>query len=390
MALPDDRTIDTSKFPEKVRRFVAPEAPAPMKLMLARGLVPMKPLVQICALHQLAHAERGDVATTARDSALKMPVATVVQIAQQPLLPVVLDWMADVFASAREVLQAIVLNRLTDIDTLVRMAKRGDEEITEVIARNQQRLLESAALVEALYLNRNTRASTADRVIDFAARNDMDLSRIPGYQEILAAVRGEDIANRTPEQEAAIDAGFKDVSSIFANLPDDFGDELELDLGDGSPESGKARRAEEQAAQEEADTGKSAAGRIRDMNVAQKVRLASMGNKSERAILIGDTNKIVSRAVIRSPAVNDQEVMGYAGNKSLDEEVIRYIASQRKWTRHYRVKKALVENPKCPVALAMAFLPHLRVADLRGVSRSKSVPPSVSKAAKEMLKARMK
>ena len=55
MALPEDRTIPADKFPDKVRRFVAPDAAPQLKQMLAQGAVPMKPLVQVCALHQVAH-----------------------------------------------------------------------------------------------------------------------------------------------------------------------------------------------------------------------------------------------------------------------------------------------------------------------------------------------
>ncbi len=385
MALPATKTIDPGKFPEKVRRFVSPDSPAPMRMMLARGLVPMKPLVQMCALYQLAMGDDAEVARTARESAAKIPAATAGQIAGQPLIPLVLDWMVDVYSTQSDIVRGVLLNRLTDIDTLVRVAEKADEGTCETIARNQQRLLESSALVRALYMNRACRASTADRVVDFAARNGMDLSSIPGHREILAAIHGEGVETRSPQQDAAIDDVFRDVTQILDDLPED------IDADISAPESAAVRRAEEAGdVEEEGKKKMSAAGRIRQMNIAQKVRLAVMGNGSERAILIGDTNKMVSRAVIRSPAITDNEIFKFAKNKALDEEIIGFIASRKKWTRHYRVKKSLVMNPKTPLAVALTFLTHMRNADLRAVARSKGCPPVIAKRAKEMVKQRMK
>lgn len=379
MALPAEKQIDPGKFPEKVRRFVSPDSPPPMRMMLARGLVPMKPLVQMCALYQLAQGADADVASTARDSAKKIPVATVGQIASQPLIPLVLDWMTDVYRDQQDIVRAVLLNRLTDIDTLVRVAEKADEETCEVIARNQQRLLESAQLVRALYMNRSCRASTADRVVDFAARNGLDLSSIPGHKEILAAIHGEDIGSKTEAELAAEDEVFRAVT-----LLDDFPEDFDADIS--APESAAARRADEQGEEAEPQRKGSAAGRIRDMNIAQKVRLAMMGNSSERAILIKDSNKMVSRAVIRSPALTDNEVYKFANNKALDEEIIGFIARRKKWTRHYRLKKALCLNPKTPLSVALNFLAYLRLNDLREVARSRGTSPGVAKAAKAAVK----
>ena len=128
---------------------------------------------------------------------------------------------------------------------------------------------------------------------------------------------------------------------------------------------------------------KSAAGRIQDLNVAQKVRLAMMGSATEQGILIRDSNKMVARTVIRSPGVTDSEVLAYAKNRSLIEEVISFIANNRKWTRHYGVKLNLIKNPKTPTAAAMRFLAHLRLSDLRGVAKSRDVPAPNFKGGKE-------
>jgi hypothetical protein len=125
--------------------------------------------------------------------------------------------------------------------------------------------------------------------------------------------------------------------------------------------------------------------RVAKLNVAQKVRLAMLGNQMERALLMREPNKLVQRAVIRSAAVTDNEAIGYAKNRGLPEEIVAYIAGNRQWTRHYQMKLSLVKNPKCPLHFAMGFMKMLRTNDLRLLVRDKNVSPTISKMAKNLL-----
>jgi hypothetical protein len=387
MALPENRAIPLRKFPEKVRRFVDPEAPEQLKDMLARGLVPMKPLVQVCALYQLHVLESDKFGSDVTATLRRLPIQTVKQITTQPLQPVVLDWLSKVFTDA-DIIRTILLNRLTDDETIARLARTAVEDQCELIARNQIRLLRAPELVETLYFNRNTRASTADRILDFAARNDLSLPNIPHYKDVVAAIRGE-MPTSTAEAEAA-DQAFRDAQDALAEMTGSKSDEhleaagnaLADDLG---PEAANQDGLEEHEQEEVAHAAK----KIRELNVSQKVRLALMGTAGDRAVLIRDANKLVSRTVVRSPAVTDSEAIGYAKNKSLADEVIAYIAGNKKWTRHYQVKFNLVMNPKTPLSDSLKFLPHLRLNDLRALARSRDVPGPVRKAAKNMMRNRL-
>lgn len=370
MALPEDRNIDVSKFPDQVQKFLSPQAPTQMKLMVARGMVPMQPVVQVCSLYQLCQTGESEVVQAAVQTLRKLPAQTLKQTVAQPLFPVVLDWLAEVFVNESDVVRVILLNKNTDNDTFVRVAAKADEETCELIARNQQRLLEAPKIIAKLYFNRALRASTADRMIDFAARNEVDLSDIPAAKEIIAAIQGIELPSE--EEARAADERFKAAQKILASVPEDVDLDDRLDLPEHEEEP------------EEVRSGRSAAGLIRDMNIAQKLRLAMMGGKNERSILIRDTNKLVARSVIRSPAIGDSEVMLYAANKSLLDEIIAYIARNKKWTRSYQMKLILINNPKTPTSEAMTFLRHLRVADLRQVAKSKNVPGPIAKAAKQM------
>lgn len=372
--------IPLDKFPANARRFVEPSAPPQMQRMVADAMVPMKPIIQVCSLYQFAVGDDPDLAQRATQSLNKIPVPTLVEVVKKPLLPQVLHWVCITLRRSREVVRAILTNAKTQIETLVEIAGEADENTCDQISRNQIRLVESPDLIEALFLNPNMRASSVDRMLDFAARNEMDLSNIPGYDEILADIQGR--APMDAQAEAAADAAFR-------SRMDEALQEKEVDptITDG-PVAAQAYTQEE-SEEDEHKGSRSAAGRIRELNIAQKVRLAMMGSATDRAILIKDTNKVVARTVIRSPGISDSEVMKFSKNKALLDEVIGYIATNKKWTRHYQIKKNLVSNPKTPLAITMKFLTHLRTQDLRLIARSKDIPGPVAKAANQMVKKRL-
>ena len=189
MALPDDRRIDVSRFPQQIQRFLSDEAPTQARLIVARGTLPMPPVVQACALYQLQVTSDDEVRLAALETMKRMAPAAVRQVAGEALPPVVLDWIAEVFQAQQPIVRTVLLNANTDGDTFVRLARLGDEATTETIALNQARLLSTPGLIQALYLNRNTRASTADRIVDFGVRNQVDLRDLPCYDEIVAAIQ---------------------------------------------------------------------------------------------------------------------------------------------------------------------------------------------------------
>jgi hypothetical protein len=123
---------------------------------------------------------------------------------------------------------------------------------------------------------------------------------------------------------------------------------------------------------------------IWSLPVPMKIRLAMLGNAFDRAILIRDPKKIVAIAAVKSPGMTDVEIQKYAALSTLAEEVVGYIANRRDWTRLYSVKLSLVNNPKCPVGMAMRLLPLLREKDVESVARSKGIPSALAAMARKL------
>lgn len=125
--------------------------------------------------------------------------------------------------------------------------------------------------------------------------------------------------------------------------------------------------------------------KIQRMTVAERMKLALLGNKEVRSILIRDPVRSVQVSVIQNPRITDSEVERIASSRSVDEEVLRMILKSREWLKYYSVKVALVNNPRTPIKESLRLLGHLREKDLKEVARSRNLPNPVVVGAKRLL-----
>jgi hypothetical protein len=172
-------------------------------------------------------------------------------------------------------------------------------------------------------------------------------------------------------------AGFLGRSDVPEGLRDFFrarGIEA-LPGGDASDEplvdAEAAATAPEDAPAEEDD--QSITQKLALMNVAERMKAAMKGTKSERAILIRDPNKLVSAAVLSSPKLSDSEVENFAKLANVSEDILRTIGMNRSWTKSYSVIAALTKNPKTPLAVSMRFVQRLSDRDLKMISLDRNL-----------------
>jgi hypothetical protein len=137
--------------------------------------------------------------------------------------------------------------------------------------------------------------------------------------------------------------------------------------------------------EEEKEANSSLHSQIKEMTMAQKIKLSMFGNQSARAILIRDPNKLISLFVLKNARITDQEIVEFARNKDLSETILREIANNGVWMKNYAVKVSIVCNAKVPNTLALKWLGHLLPKDLQKVSKSRDVPQVVSTQAKRLL-----
>lgn len=124
---------------------------------------------------------------------------------------------------------------------------------------------------------------------------------------------------------------------------------------------------------------------IQRMSIAQKIKLGLKGAKEARGMLIRESSKLISMAVLENPRLTIGEVEFFAKSTNLSEDVIRKIGTNAEWTRKNTIVSALVNNPKTPVGISMGFINRLPDKELGILEKSRNVPAPVRTAARNLL-----
>jgi hypothetical protein len=124
---------------------------------------------------------------------------------------------------------------------------------------------------------------------------------------------------------------------------------------------------------------------LSSLSIVERMKLAMKGTRAQRAVLIRDSNKLVSSAVLSSPKLTESEVEAFAKMANVSEEVLRIIANNRAWTKKYSVLSALARNPKTPPAISMQMVPRLNDRDMKSLSIDRNVPEAVRLIARKFI-----
>ncbi len=346
-------------------------APGPGRAMAARGLLPLPSPAELATVLYHLVASDPAVAAAAQASAQGLPEKVLAAaLADAAIDPRVLDWLAPRARATPALFEALVLNPRVDDLTIVDLAGAGDPREVDLIAGNEQRLLRCPDIIAAMYANPQARMSTVDRAVELAVRNQVRVGGISAWDELARVVAGSPSSSVAADADAVFAqalAGVQGVadSAVVASTTDD-----------AVEDTGGAPVVDEKQVP------------ITKMSVPAKIRLASLGNAFARSLLIRDPIRMVALAAIKAPGVSDLEAAKYAGNHSLDNDVIRYIATRREWTRLYGIKKSLCMNPKTPISESSKMLIHMRESDVRQIAKSKGVPSAVVAQARKLISQR--
>jgi DNA repair protein RadC len=166
---------------------------------------------------------------------------------------------------------------------------------------------------------------------------------------------------------------------------------LEALLGNSGLPSAKLptiRQALEAARKREADGArrKSLLLQLKEMPVGQRLALAKKGNKDVRMILVRDSNEMVALETVSSARITDGEILAIAMMRDVAEQVLRYIANNRKYRQNKQIILALLNNPRTPVGVSLSLgINSLSDRELTDLSKNKNVPGVISRVAKQIL-----
>ena len=421
-------------IPAPFRKSVSPSAPRSAKIAVAKGLIPCTADVQLALLYVLAVDKDRAVAKAARGTMKTMPVPQVLSGITQSTFPKVLEFIAQ-FRADPELDERLLQLRSTPDRAAELVAARADKELCEALVRNQERLLMTPSVYVQLHANPNCTEEDLQNAESFLRMHDSlpAVSERRPFEQKRAEAAAEEQAASTPPgnplddlfddapapaspvedaieapspapaaEAAAVapvvepavepDLDMFNLDSVGTDSTDlgafrfDFDDDMEDFSWDLTREP-EPDAAQPTAAEEE-EQKLSLEQKLREMTVGKKIKLAYMGNLEARKILVRDPNKIVAAAVVKSGRLTPNEVSSFAGNKNLHDEVVRLIASNKEFVRKYPVQVALVNNPKCPLPVALKLMQNLQKRDLQQLANNRNVPSAIFGTAMKMFKSK--
>ncbi len=155
-------------------------------------------------------------------------------------------------------------------------------------------------------------------------------------------------------------------------------------------EQALAREEEEEAKapEEEKRERVSLTQKIARMNVSERISAALKGDKDTRMVLVRDPAKVVFRAVLQSPKLSEAEVENFATMKNVSDEVLRTIATSRKFMKNYVIARNLLNNPKTPLDVSLTILNRMTNQDLNYLTKNRNIPDTLRTMALRLFKQR--
>lgn len=349
-------------MPRMVELIREGAAPASLMRRAARGELSLPAGEAIEILVELA-ANR-ELGAEAEQTLAGWDEKSVVEVAGNAAIPVeVLRYLLRVHAQRPAVIAALCENPTLALEELEATASQGGEEALRAMEQSA-RVRSSSRLLGLMAENPAAKPAQPRLTRWLAAAHENEAEKIA--KNFLA--RHADEVKRDDSQPFALVAAFEGEDDPLQQL------------------LSRVAKGQTVAEVPEEQEHLSILQRIGRMRVGERIKLAVRGNREERMVLIRDRSKLVSLAVLESPKVNDAEMETFAAMKNVQETVLRAIANKRNYMKNYGVLRALVNNPKTPLDVALPLLAHLLVKDLRAMAVNKNVNETVRKLAVKMFR----
>jgi hypothetical protein len=270
--------------------------------------------------------------------------------------------------------EKILLNQSVSDDVITQIAGTDSGSMLDIIINNQVRLLRSPAILTALEKNPNLTRDQSRRIEEFktefifkkqqpAHPTLEDISQI-SYDDILAQIPQLDLEarkiieeiDRSPQKRLSEEEVQQVLKNLFST------DELSTLPADIV----------------------STYQKILKMKHSEKIRVALLGSREERGLLIRDPSRQVASLVLRSPKLTESEIDGFAQMRNLDSDILRQLGQNREFIKRYTVAHSLVRNPKTPSPVALNLLRLLRDTDLRNLERDRNIPEIIRRQSKKI------
>lgn len=353
-------------LPETLKRGVTPDAPLPMRMMLASGQLPLGFVDRISVLGALEddpdEGVRGAVAASWDGLETDYLVKA---LTDRGLTEGHIDLVATHLQRDFRVILVLLAHQNVGAATLERFADTDNAEYLDRISGNQRVLVSHPELIRRLLRNPALDHSVAGRLASLIGE-EFTPSEAPVGEE-----DGGEGAGVGQGAEVLAEIGFE------GELPETFSSEIpdELLLDVDGQDINLATVTESTNIYK----------LIQGLSIAEKIKLATIGSKSARKLLSRDSNRIVVNAVIRSPKIREDEVVPLAQDRTTPDDVLVYILTRKDWMKSFPIKIALCKNPKTPLPKALRIVESLPEKELRSLAKNKNIPSIVASTALRIL-----
>lgn len=291
-------------------------------------------------------------------------------------------------STTHPVKERILLNHSVSDEIICSMARTESGPLLDIILNNQVRLLRDPQILSSLETNPYLNYDQKRRIEEF--KTEFLYKKQVGVVEEAPEEVEEVVAEEAVEEETPL-ASLDDLLALIPNL--DLEAQRIIAQIDSEPSilpsdedvqsqlqnffSGEELN---QVSQEVLTTYQ----KVLAMSHPEKVRVALLGGKEERTILIRDPSRQISCLVLRNPKLTDGEMDAFAQMRNLDGQVLREMAENRSFIKRYTVVHMLVKNPKVPSPTALNLLKLLRDMDLKNIERDRNIPEIIRRNAKRI------
>ncbi len=126
--------------------------------------------------------------------------------------------------------------------------------------------------------------------------------------------------------------------------------------------------------------------RLRNLSMAEQLKLAHHGEQQERILLERLYGKTVWEALLRNPRITAPEVGRIARMGSLPKPLLEIIVGNSSWLQIPEIRRALLGNPRLAPELISRVLRLLPRHELKIVPGQLAYPAAVRDVARRMLK----
>ena len=310
--------------------------------LAASGLLPVPPEDLLPVQVELARGGDAELARRAADSLMAVEPKVLAGFLERTAGEEELEFFA-AHSTHFFVLETILRRRDVPRRLLVGLGRSIPPDLQEVLILRQDAILDEPAILDSLAENPELSLYVERRIAEYR-EHLLPQARPAAQQQPFPAVPGEEMGD----------------------------DEIELAL--------EAVRAVPAEGEVEEQTGLTE-GQIRLLPIPARLKLTRNAPRTLRTILLRDSNPMVAVSTLYNNNLSDQEVEQTAASRSVVEEVLAGIAKRREWVSKYNVARALVANPRAPLAISMKLLTRMSVRDLRDLSRDKNVADAVRSTA---------